>query len=149
MGLFWARERLMVLRRYALPAAFVVALMATTSSLYLSEVAGWTPCKLCWYQRVFMYPQMVLLGVAWIYRSVDVKKYAIALGSIGAVISLYHYYLQRLAASSGCSLNGGVDCLTKYTFHYGYITIPVMAATAFILIIVAMLTVTSPCRSPS
>lgn len=120
-----------------LKISFGVALGATLGSLFLSEVAGWEPCKLCWYQRVLMYPQVLLLGVAWVCQTTDVRKYVLALSSLGILISLYHYFVQRFALS-GCSLNG-VDCRVRYIFAYGYLTVPVMALTVFLWLLVLSL----------
>ncbi|MEK7067519.1 MAG: disulfide bond formation protein B, partial [Patescibacteria group bacterium] len=59
--------------------AFIIALLATLGSLFYSEVAGFEPCKLCWYQRIFMYPQVLLWGIAWWKKDKHIADYAVSL----------------------------------------------------------------------
>ncbi|MFT4283139.1 MAG: disulfide bond formation protein B [Candidatus Woesearchaeota archaeon] len=110
---------------------FFVALGATLGSLYYSEILSFNPCLLCWYQRIFMYPLVILLGVD-LFLKEKTRKSTIILSVIGALIALYHYIVQ-LSSVFSCNV-GGVDCAIRYTFGFGYITIPVMAFTAFLLI---------------
>lgn len=129
-------------RIYGLIFAYIVSAIATLGSLFLSEVAHFTPCLMCWYQRIFMYPQVVILLVALVSKfTKEVKSYCIALSSIGFVIALYHYYLQLFGdPSTPCSSVGvSVSCSQTQFTHFGYITIPFMAATAFLLIILSMI----------
>ncbi|MFB6208817.1 MAG: disulfide bond formation protein B [Candidatus Nanohaloarchaea archaeon] len=116
-----------------------VASIATAGSLYLSNVLGWTPCRLCWFQRIFMYPIVVLSASAIYLRKDDLKDYVMPLALIGIPIALYHSIIQRIEQfhSAGCSIME-VSCETQYTFHYGYITVPVMALTAFLAIAVIL-----------
>ena len=123
------------LKKNALLFAFIVALIATSGSLFYSEIAGYDPCKLCWFQRIFMYPLIILFGIALIKKTRSVVHYAIPMSIIGGFIAAYHYAIQRLNYSASCSADG-TSCTAKYMFHYGYITIPMMALTAFILIII-------------
>ncbi len=128
-------------RRFAhskgLLCAFVVAVIATAGSLFYSEVAGYEPCKLCWWQRIFMYPQVVLLGIALLKRDTAVRFYAISLSAIGAVIAAYHYLLQLdIAPAIPCQAIGySALCSQRFVMAFGYVTIPMMALTAFLLII--------------
>jgi len=119
--------------------SFVVALVATLGSLFYSEVAGYEPCKLCWFQRIFMYPQVILFGVALWKRDRDISDYALALSGIGAIIAGYHYLLQRgITPELPCSAVGySVSCSQVFVMNFGYITIPLMAFTAFALIVMA------------
>lgn len=121
----------------ALVFAFAVAFIATAGSLFYSEVIGFEPCKLCWFQRIFAYPQVVLLGLALWKRGYGIAPYGIALSVIGVVISAYHYLLQiGVAPPLPCSAVGySVDCSQRFVLQFGYITIPMMAITAFLLII--------------
>ena len=82
----------------ALAGAFVVAVLATAGSLYFSEVAQFKPCRLCWYQRIAMYPLVVILGIAAWRGDPGVRRYAAPLAAIGAVISTYHYLLEWFPA---------------------------------------------------
>lgn len=117
--------------------SFIVALVAMLGSLFYSEVAGFDPCKLCWLQRIFMYPQAILFGVAILKRDRNLSDYSIVLSSVGAVIAGYHYLLQRgIAPAASCSAVGySVSCSRVFVMNLGYITIPLMAFSAFLLIL--------------
>ena len=128
------------LGKNALTISFVVALVATLGSLFYSEALGYSPCKLCWYQRILMYPQVFLLGLA-LYRAKkqqvqDILSYTIILTVLGAIIALYHYSIQFTGAEIlPCSAVGYTPaCSTRFTMHYGYITIPMMSLSAFALL---------------
>jgi len=123
------------IKENSLVLAFIVALIATLGSLFYSEFAGYTPCKLCWFQRIFMYPQVFLLGTALIRKAKNIFYYSVPLAVVGAIIAAYHYIIQIIEYASSCGIEG-VACTVKYTFHFGYITIPMMALTAFGLIII-------------
>ena len=125
------------IRKQGLLIAFIIAVIATSGSLFYSEVAGWDPCKLCWYQRIFMYPLTLLLGIALVKKDTGVRKYVLGMGLVGIPIAIYHYAIQRLSYAASCSADG-LSCSSKYTFQYGYITIPMMALTAFVMIVVLM-----------
>ncbi len=129
------RLRIKLIEDNSLLFAFIVALIATLGSLFYSEIAGYTPCKLCWYQRIFMYPQSILLGIALFKKFKNIFYYVVPLSIIGGIISIYHYIIQRMSYVSSCAADG-VSCTFKYVFHFGYITIPMMALTAFCLIII-------------
>ena len=124
----------------ALAFAFIVALMATAGSLFYSEVIGFEPCKLCWFQRIFMYPQVVLLGLALWKGDRRIAIYSVALSVIGAVIAGYHYLLQLGYVSALRCLTAGysVSCSQKFVLQFEYITIPMMSLTVFLLIILLL-----------
>lgn len=134
--LFRKKEVTDFFSKYALLFSFVVALAATAGSLFYSEIAGYEPCKLCWFQRILMYPQVLLLGVAWWRKERLMLGYASTLSMIGGLIAGYHYLLQRgIAPALPCSAVGAsVACSKVFVMQYGYITIPLMAFTAFALI---------------
>lgn len=119
--------------------SLVLALTATSGSLYMSNILGWTPCRLCWFQRIIIYPMVALTAVAILLEKEDIRDYVIPLALIGLPIAVYHALVQRYSQfhSSGCSILQ-VSCSTKYTFFFGYVTIPVMAATVLVAILVLM-----------
>ena len=119
-------------KKNGLNYAFLTSLFATLGSLFYSQIVGFTPCVLCWYQRIFMYVLPIILFIAIIYKDYKVKKYVIPLSIIGASIALYHYIVQ-LTPRFTCVADG-VDCSIRYIIGFEYITIPLMALTAFILI---------------
>lgn len=127
--------------KHALAFSLAVALTATLGSLFYSEIAGYEPCKLCWFQRILMYPQVILLGLAWLKKDQGMVLYSLALSSLGALIAGYHYFLQiGLAPSLGCPAVGySINCAQRFVMQFGYITIPMMALTAFLLIISFMI----------
>lgn len=112
----------------------IVAGIATLGSLYLSEIARLAPCRLCWFQRIFMYPQTILFLVAFIKKDKNIFNYTLFLSLVGAIIALYHIYIQRFVTVAPCNI--GESCTTNFFIYFGYITIPVMSLTAFILILV-------------
>jgi disulfide bond formation protein DsbB len=119
----------------ALPLAAIVAWVAMSGSLYYSEVARFIPCELCWYQRIAMYPLAIVLLVAAIRRDRSVRAYVLPLAAIGAVISAYHYQLERFpeqSALASCSVEA--PCTLVWVWEFHYISIPFMALSGFALI---------------
>ena len=113
--------------------AFVVALVATSGSLFYSNYAGFLPCSLCWFQRIFMYPEVVLLGLALMKKEDKIINYNLTLSIIGLVISAYHnFIIYKGMHSTVCTISE--PCTINYILEFGYITIPMMALTAFALI---------------
>ena len=116
-----------------LALSFIVALVATSGSLFYSTCAGFVPCPLCWFQRIFMYPEVILLGMALYKRDEKIIDYSLALALIGFAISAYHNYIVVQGLNS-VVCTSAESCTTPYVLEFGYITIPMMALTAFILI---------------
>jgi disulfide bond formation protein DsbB len=123
------------IRSHGLFLAWVVALTATLGSLYFSEVRGFIPCALCWYQRVLMYPLVILLGVASHLEDKSVIRYTLPLSVLGGGVALYHYLIQKVPGMTGLGTCGvGVPCNAQYIDWLGFITIPLLSLTAFTLI---------------
>lgn len=117
-----------------------VSLMATLGSLYFSEIEKLPPCLLCWYQRIFMYPLVLITLVGILLHDRKLPYYILPLSIIGLVIASYHVLLQAgivPESSAPCIL--GVSCTTEYVAYFGFITIPLLSFTAFFLINVLML----------
>jgi len=129
------------LTKYGIHFAFVTVLGATVLSLLYSEVFGFVPCGLCWFQRALLYPQVVILGIALWQKRRDVADYIIGLSAFGALIALYQHYLQMGgSAFAVCPTAGvGADCAKRIMFEFGYITFPLMAFTVFAFLIILML----------
>jgi disulfide bond formation protein DsbB len=123
---------------HAVLLALVVAAVATSGSLYLSEIAHFTPCVLCWYQRIAMYPMVVLFAVAS-RRGDHVAPYALVLAGIGGTISIYHMLVERFPSLETDTCDPANPCSLIWTEHFGYLTIPTMALSAFALIVTLML----------
>lgn len=137
--LFFARHKNNYISSLGIKFSFIVALIATLGSLFYSQIISFTPCDLCWFQRIFMYPQVILLGLAMIKKDNKIIDYSLALAIIGALISLYHNYISYTASSLLiCGVNR-VSCTIRYVFEFDYITLPLMSLTAFLIIIILLI----------
>jgi disulfide bond formation protein DsbB len=123
--------------------AFVVAIAATGGSLYFSEVAGYVPCTLCWYQRIAMYPLVPILAVAAARRDPGGRWYAIALAGIGAVIAAYHVALEWIPSLDSGACDVSAPCTFVWFRVFGFISLPTLALIAF-LFILTLLTLRRP-----
>ncbi|WP_456276147.1 disulfide oxidoreductase [Bacillus sp. AK128] len=114
-------------------ASWAISVIATMGSLFFSEVLKYIPCELCWYQRIFMYPLVLLMGTALVkkeYKSLSI--YVLPFSIIGGAISLYHYSIQKIDLMADASISCGVvPCTGEYINWLGFITIPFLALTAF------------------
>jgi disulfide bond formation protein DsbB len=120
--------------------AWIVALVATLGSLFFSEIADFIPCRLCWFQRIAMYPLAVLLLIGALRRDVrGIALYALPFPILGGLVSIYHIYIENHpeAESAGCTI--GAPCSTKWINEFGYITIPTLALTAFAAILTLLI----------
>ena len=124
---------------YALLFATAVATVALTGSLYFSEGAHFLPCKLCWYQRIAMYPLAPILAVAAWRRDRQVWWYALPVTLIGAAISTYHVLLERFPSLETGACDPTNPCSLIWVERFGYLTIPTMALSGFLLIAVLVL----------
>ena len=104
--------------------AWIVAVIATGASLYLSEIMHFVPCSLCWFQRIFMYPLVIMLGIAFYRQQSDVVPYAAALAIVGGCISAYHTVLQKVPKDTSIAACGPVSCYEDYLNWFGWLTIP-------------------------
>jgi disulfide bond formation protein DsbB len=122
-------------------AALLAAWVATCGSLFMSEVLGWVPCLLCWYQRILMYPLALVTAVGLLRRDSRMHTYVLALSVPGMAVSFYHYLYQKTDLFRGmvpCTV--GVPCSSDYlNWLGGVITIPFLALVAFALISVSVL----------
>ncbi|MBM3272209.1 disulfide bond formation protein B [Candidatus Kaiserbacteria bacterium] len=125
--------------RWGIWAGFLLTLGAAAMSLFYSDVLGIEPCPLCWWQRVCMFPQVVLFAMALWKPDPRVADHSIALSGIGLAIALYHHALQVLPSGSLPCPAVGVSCAQRIIFEFGYVTFPLVAATLFSLLIVLML----------
>ncbi len=137
--LFFKQSRIFIvttLGKHGVLLAWSVALVATAFSLFYSEIVGFEPCKLCWLQRIFIYPQTILLGIAFFKKDWKIVDYVLPLTAVGMLFAFYHNYIYYGGTSVlPCSAFGlGVSCLTRYVFELGYVTIPLMSLTSFLLI---------------
>lgn len=123
--------------KYILELLFTGIMSAVIGSLVFSEIVGFPPCDLCWYQRIFLYPQAVIIFLAMIRKDKTIIDYLVPLSVIGALVALYHSFIQWgffLGSGPGCVSVGG-ECAKVYVMQYSYITIPFMSFSVFIYII--------------
>jgi len=119
----------------ALLVAWIVAIVTTMGSLYYSLHAGFIPCELCWYQRIAMYPLVVVLGVGWLRRDSKAWITALPFVVVGAPLALYHWLVERVpsfAESSSCS--AFAPCTAPYFEKLGFVTLAWMSFSSFLLI---------------
>jgi disulfide bond formation protein DsbB len=132
----------------ALPLATAIATVATGGSLLLSEVAGYIPCALCWYQRIAMYPLVVVLGVASLRRDAQAWRTVLPLTGVGAVIATWHVAIERRPTLGSEVCDPTAPCALRWVEEFGFLTLPTMALIAFVAISVLSLAARPP-RSPS
>jgi disulfide bond formation protein DsbB len=138
-ALVGVRGPLRLLRRllwgYELWAAFVVTAIATGGSLFYSQIAGFIPCELCWFQRICMYPLSILTLLIAIAGDHRAARYLLPLPVVGAGVSIYHLLVENgvVQQSQACFVSAPGGCATKWTNEFGYMTIPTLALTGFLL----------------
>lgn len=125
--------------------AFAQALLAVVGSLYFSEIEGYLPCDLCWWQRIAIYPQIFILGVALWKEDWKVYRYSIPLLAGGWLVALYHnilYYnvnfFNNNTLPTPCNV-AGPSCTERYLEYFGFVTIPLLAFLGLSLMLVCML----------
>ena len=118
--------------------AAAVAIVATLGSLWYSEVAGFVPCTLCWYQRILMYPLAVVLPIAAARGDRAIRIYVTPLAAIGALIAAYHYVLQWQPAleTGACAVDN--PCSARWVLQFGFVSIPFMALCGFLAVLTAL-----------
>lgn len=135
----WRSGAVQTIAPSALTLAFLIATVSMAGSLYFSEVAGFVPCRLCWYQRIAMYPLVPILGIAALRRDLNIRLYGIVLAGIGALISSYHVVLERYPSLESGVCDPTNPCTLIWVRRFGYLTIPTMALSGFAAIVVLLL----------
>lgn len=130
-------------KKHGMLYALIVSVAAMVGSLGFSEGYAYPPCKLCWIQRIFHYPQLFLFAIAMYHKDTRVWAYSIWLSVVGFIFAGYQVLIQfspSLAASSFCSIVPAAEsCSDILTQSYGYISIPVMSLTLFTCLIILFL----------
>ena len=128
-GLLWG---------YELWLAFLVAAVATGGSLFFSEVAGFVPCELCWFQRICMFPLSILTLLIALANDQRAVRYLLPLPAVGACIALYQLLIEHgvVSESQSCSISAPGGCATKWIDEFGYVTIPALTLTGFLMLLV-------------
>jgi disulfide bond formation protein DsbB len=117
---------------------FVVAAVATLGSLFFSEITHFVPCKLCWFQRIFMYPLAIVVPLMALAHDRRAARYVLPLPVIGIPITIYHMLIERgvVEQAKTCLISAPGGCATKWIEEFGYVTIPTLALTSFVLCII-------------
>lgn len=119
--------------------AFGVALVATGGSLFFSEIEHFVPCKLCWFQRIAMYP-LVLLALPALAGDRRAARYFLPLPVVGLGVSLWHVLVERgvVEQAQSCLISAPGGCGVRWIEEFGYVTIPTLAGTAFAVCVVLL-----------
>ncbi len=126
------------LKPLSLELAAAIATTSMLGSLYMSEIANYTACRLCWVQRFFMYPAAIILIIAIFTKATALKWIALGLASVGICVSAYHRYDQYVGESGTfCDVNN--PCSVRWINEFGFITIPTMAGIGFAGVITLIL----------
>lgn len=131
---------------YELWIVFLVSAIATGGSLFFSEIAGFVPCELCWFQRICMYPLTIITLLAALANDRRVARYLIPLPLVGAGVSIYHLLVENhvVKQAQACLISAPGGCATKWINEFGYMTIPTLALTAFVLCLELLVIGASP-----
>lgn len=130
----------MVLNDALLYCAWIIALAATVGSLFFSEVMQLPPCVLCWYQRIAMYPLVLVIGIGIVINDGRLKSYALPICLSGLAISIYHNLLYYgILPESIAPCTEGISCTSRQIEWLGFITIPLLALAAFVSLAVCLL----------
>lgn len=123
------------IQKNAIHFVLLITISAMLGSLYFSDVKGYPPCVLCWYQRICMYSLVPICIVGLFRGDRKIYHFVVPLASFGWTISLYHVllYIEVIKNEEMCSY--GISCTSKYVEYFGFITIPLMSFTAFSLIL--------------
>jgi len=132
----WATATIDAFSPLARPLAAAITTTSMLGSLYFSEIVNYVPCRLCWYQRIMMYPLAVILIVAALRRDGKIGWYAVPLAAIGASISTYHWFLERFPNLDSGACDATVPCEFIWFEQFGFVTLPFMAFTGFLAVIV-------------
>lgn len=118
--------------------AFLVAAVATGGSLFFSEIAHFPPCELCWFQRICMYPLSILTLMLAVHGDERAARYLLPFPVVGAGVSIYHLLVENgvVGQAQACLLSAPGGCAVKWVNEFGYMTIPTMALTGFVLVLV-------------
>lgn len=119
---------------------FLIASIATLGSLFFSEIMNFIPCTMCWYQRIFMYPLVLIFLINILYPDDKVLKYAMPLVIFGLFFSIYHNLLMfDIISPEAVPCQNGVPCSTRYINWFGFITIPFLSLISFLSIFLLLI----------
>ena len=120
--------------------AWMSSIFISLMTLFYSNIVGYLPCYLCWWQRIFLFPQVFILGIAYFRKDIKAFDYSIVLLFVGSLFSFYNNFIYYFRGSSGPCDASGVSCGVRYVYELGgYVSIPMMALTSFVFLICVLL----------
>lgn len=120
--------------------AWVQSLLAIGGSLYFSEILKFPPCILCWYQRIFIYPLVLIIPVGIMSKDKKLPLYVLPLSITGTVIAIYHNLLYwNILPETIAPCIAGASCTTKFVEFFGFVTIPLLSLCAFLIVDACMI----------
>lgn len=136
-------------RIWPLFCAWLVTAVSTLGALFLGEVMGLAPCVLCWWQRIFMFPLAIVLGLALLAADVRVTRYALPLSAAGGLVAAYHLLLVEgiVPPSLAPCDASGVSCSEVAVRWFGFVTIPLLSVAAFSATLLFLITALQRNRS--
>ncbi len=133
---------LTIIKENFVTIGFIFSLLIALSSLFYSQIVGFAPCALCWWQRVFIFPQVFLFGVAYFKKDKGILSYSFPLLITGMVIAFYHNYIYYFGEGLAPCDSSGVSCVQRLVNEMGgYISIPSLSLTSFVILITILLVV--------
>ena len=112
--------------------AWLLASTATLAALFLGEVMGYTPCVLCWYQRIAMFPLVLILAAGLFPFDPRVVRYGLPLALVGWALALFHWDVSSgIIPESATPCSKGVPCSIEQIVWFGYLTLPMLSVLAF------------------
>lgn len=121
-------------------SAWLIAALSTLGALFMSEVMGFAPCVLCWYQRIFMFPLVIMLALGLFPFDTKVVRYALPLAAVGLLVAVFHLLLTAgYIPESLTPCRQGIPCSTVQIEWFGFVTIPLLSAVAFLAINVLLM----------
>jgi len=136
---------LIFFKKYTFHLGFFISLGAVFSSLFYSQVVGFPPCELCWVQRIFLYPQLILFSMELYKKDRSIIDFSIVFAVLGSLVSIYHIYVENGGSTSlSCAVLNPINasqasCVIRYIYEFGYITMPIMALTASLFIFILLI----------
>ncbi|PIE92018.1 disulfide oxidoreductase [Bacillus fungorum] len=127
-----------IIRKYHIAIAWMIATSAMLISLVFSEWMKLPPCDLCWYQRMAMYPLVLILGIGMYRKDSYVSTYAFPFACIGLLIAVYQITIQAFTTSEMKICSVGVSCTEDYLNLFGFISIPMLSFVGFLVIIILL-----------
>ncbi|WP_419770072.1 MAG: disulfide oxidoreductase [Candidatus Marinarcus sp.] len=119
---------------------FILALTATLGSLFFSEIMHFIPCSMCWYQRIFLYPLVLIFLFHLLYPDEHLFKYAMPLVSVGLFFAVYHNLLMfKIIPETLLPCVQGVPCSTEYINWFGFITIPFLSLVSYLALFILLI----------